>query len=473
MASPITQAMREICDEKGITYESVLETVEAALAAAYRKDYGERNQNIKAEFDPETAGVRAFDEKEVMPDEFVDDALKEIEERQRQREIEEEMRARGDIPPGSAASVAPPEADGEDEDGQVKYNPKLHIALTAAKEYKEDAQVGDTIRIPLEVPGTFGRMAAQTAKQVITQRLREAERDTIFNEWKGREGQVVVGMVQRKEGRTVLLDLGPRATGMLREEEQIPTDRCAPGTRLQVLLYAVGRTMRGPELLCSRTHPDLLRHLFSVEVPEVSSGAVEVVAIAREPGSRAKVAVRATEENVDPIGACIGQRGTRVQTIIAELSGEKIDIIQHDDDVAAFVANSMAPAKVVNVELNEKTHTAVVRVPQEQFSLAIGRSGQNVRLAARLTGWKINVQEAIGDSTGAEAVASPDGEEVEGDVPATEEDASEVVIEATPIVEEAADEEVPDEAGEADEDIVEEAPEIEEPSSNEKQEEKE
>lgn len=406
--SAISQAMRDICEEKGIPYESVLETVEAALAAAYRKDFGEKNQNIKVSFNPETAAVQAFDEKEVVEDAFVEQALKEIEERQRQRELEEQLRTEGKLAPLAAE---PPRGAGEGfrsvrqededaigvgEDGVKKYNPKLHLALKDAKQHQSDAAVGGTIRIALSVPGAFGRMAAQTAKQVIMQRLREAERDTIFNEWKGHEGEVITAMVSRRDGRTVLLDLGPRANGLLREEEQIPSDRYATGTRLKVLLYAVNKTMRGSELLCSRTHPDLLRHLFSVEVPEVSSGAVELVAVAREPGSRAKVAVRATEENVDPIGACIGQRGTRVQTIIAELGGEKIDIIEHADDPAAFVAHAMAPAKVAHVELHERSKTAIVRVPSEQFSLAIGRGGQNVRLAARLTGWKINVQEASG-----------------------------------------------------------------------------
>lgn len=417
--SAISQAMRDICDEKGIPYESVLETVEAALAAAYRKDYGEKNQNIKAVFNPESGAVTAFDEKEVVEDEFVAAALAEIEERARQRELIEQLRAEGKpIPPELEAVRAAAEESraesGEGEEsaevgGVKKYNPKLHLALAAAREHEVDATVGDTIRIPLSVPGEFGRMAAQTAKQVIMQRLREAERDTIYNAWKSHEGELITATVSRREGRVIFLELGPRATGVLREDEQIPTDRYAPGARLKVILYAVNKTMRGSELLCSRTHPDLIRHLFAMEVPEVSSGAVEIVAIAREPGSRAKVAVRSTEENVDPIGACIGQRGTRVQTIIAELSGEKIDIIEFADDTAAFIANAMAPAKVVRVELHEDQHTAVVRVPAEQFSLAIGRSGQNVRLAARLTGWKINVQESVARAASEATVTEAEG----------------------------------------------------------------
>ncbi|MBI4433768.1 transcription termination/antitermination protein NusA [Candidatus Uhrbacteria bacterium] len=423
MSSPIAQAMKDLCEEKGIAYESVLETVEAALAAAYRKDFGERNQNVKAKFNPEDASIQAFDEKLVVTDEFVEQAMKEIEDRQRQRQLEEELRTQGLPVPESSLRASfhepPPsrgrfgmdaEADGDaaEQVAQKKYNPKLHLAWAAARVHEPNAQVGDTIRIALPVPGSFGRMAAQTAKQVIMQRIRESERDTIFNQWKGHEGELITATVQRREGRVVFVDLGPRATAVLREEEQIPSDRYVVGTRIKCILFTVGRTIRGPELLVSRTHPDLVRKLFAMEVPEVASGAVEVMSVAREPGSRAKVAVRSTQENVDPIGACIGQRGTRVQTVIAELSGEKVDIIQHDEDPQRFIANSMAPAKVARVELHPDARVAVVRVPADQFSLAIGRSGQNVRLAARLTGWKITVQEESGTvATPEEATAAP------------------------------------------------------------------
>ncbi|MBI2482902.1 transcription termination/antitermination protein NusA [Candidatus Uhrbacteria bacterium] len=421
MSSPIAQAMKDLCEEKGIPYESVLETVEAALAAAYRKDFGERNQNVKVRFNPEDASIQAFDEKLIVPDEFVEQALKEIEERQKQRQLEEELRAQGLPVPEVVASAPEPaptrgrfgvdmeaEGDAAEQVAQKKYNPKLHLALAAAQVHDPHAQVGETIRIPLSVPGSFGRMAAQTAKQVIMQRIRESERDTIFNQWKGHEGELITATVQRREGRVVFVDLGPRATAVLREEEQIPNDRYVVGARMKCILFTVGRTIRGPELLVSRTHPDLVRKLFAMEVPEVASGAVQVMSVAREPGSRAKVAVRSTQENVDPIGACIGQRGTRVQTVIAELSGEKIDIIQHDEDPQRFIANSMAPAKVSRVELHPDARVAVVRVPADQFSLAIGRSGQNVRLAARLTGWKITVQEESGTvAVPEEATADP------------------------------------------------------------------
>ncbi|MBI4142558.1 transcription termination/antitermination protein NusA [Candidatus Uhrbacteria bacterium] len=400
MSSPIAQAMKDICEEKGIAYESVLETIEAALAAAYRKDFGEINQNVKVKFDPETAAIQAFDEKEVVTDEFVAEALKEIEERRAQRELEMQLRAEGKLPPTPVPPppVAPTEPqlnpDGTPVVEAPKYNPKLHLALTEAQTHEPNAKVGETITISLPVPGAFGRMAAQTAKQVVMQRLREAERDTIYNQWKGREGELILGTIHRREARVVLVDLGARANGILREEEQIPTDRYVPGARYKFILYGVGKSLRGPELLVSRTHPDLVRKLFSMEVPEVASGAVEIRSVAREPGSRAKVSVISTEENVDPIGACIGQRGTRVQTVIAELGGEKIDIIPHSDDPKVFIANAMAPAKVTHVLLDEANRLAVVLVAPEQFSLAIGRGGQNVRLAARLTGWRISVQEA-------------------------------------------------------------------------------
>ena len=245
MQSPIAQAMKDICEEKGIPYESVLETVEAALAAAYRKDFGEKNQNVKVTFDPETGGITAFDEKEVVTDVFVEEALKEIEERAKQREIDIQLRVEGKLPTETVVPpqlVAPVEPqlgpDGLPIPEVPKYNPKLHLGLTEAKTHVKKSKVGETITIPLPVPGTFGRMAAQTAKQVVMQRLREAERDTIYNQWKDREGELILASVQRRDERNVvLMDIGPRATGMLREEEQIPTDRYIPAARFKCLLY--------------------------------------------------------------------------------------------------------------------------------------------------------------------------------------------------------------------------------------------
>ena len=384
MSSPILQAIKQISDEKNISTESVIETIEAALAAAYRKDFGLKNQNVKVAFDAESGEFEVFDVKTVVedmelpPEELVgaDDA--------------EERPMRRQEPIAPSAPVL-------DENGvpieEKKFNPKTEVMLTAAREtLKKGAEIGEEIKTQLEVPAAFGRMAAQTAKQVIIQKLREAERNKLFNEYKERERELVNATVQRREGRSVLIDLG-RSSAVLPPEEQIPTERYMPGDRIKVFVTDVRMTTRGPEVIVSRAHPEIVRKLFTLEIPEVASGVVKIHAIAREAGSRSKVAVSSTQENVDPIGSCIGQRGTRIQTIIGELGGEKIDIIQHDEDGMKFIMNSLSPAKVSRIELREETRTADVIVPEDQLSLAIGKGGQNVRLASRLTGWKINIKE--------------------------------------------------------------------------------
>ena len=378
MPSAITQAIKQICEEKGISYESVLETIEAALGAAYRKDYGNKMQNIRVNFDPETMNIRVFDVKEVVED--VD-----LEEEEKKKE------------------------EGVDEEELIKFNPKTQIMISDAKDIKKDAKVGDEIKVELEVPGGFGRMAAQTAKQVITQKLREAERETIFDEFKDHVDEIINAVVQRREGRIVLIDLG-RATGIIRPEDQVPGEHYRPGERIKVYVAKVEMTTKGPEILLSRAHPEMVRRLFELEIPEIASGAVEIKAIAREAGARSKVAVTTSEENVDPIGSCIGQRGTRIQTIIGELGGEKIDIIEWSEDAEIFITNALSPAKVTKVELDEEGKSALATVAPEQLSLAIGKGGQNVRLAAKLTGWKINVAEE-----GGKVVADSDqGEIAEG-----------------------------------------------------------
>jgi N utilization substance protein A len=388
MPSPIRQAIQQICDEKNIPYEVVLETIEAALAAAYRKDYGEKNQNVKVEFDPDTMRIRAFDVKEVVEDQEL--PSEEELEAMRLKEEGERKRARAD-----GREYAPePELD-ENGEPIKRFNPKTMIMLAEAQKAKPDAQLGDTLRMELSVPGEFGRMAAQTAKQVIIQKLREAERETVFNEYRGREGEIVTAIVQRREGRAVLVDLG-RAAAIMPPEEQIHTEAYAPGQRLKVYIAAVNMTSRGPAVVVSRSHPDIVRRLFATEIPEVSSGAVVIHKVSREAGSRSKVAVSSDDPNIDPIGSCIGQRGTRIQTIIHELGGEKVDVIQYDEDPAAYVSNALSPAKVSSVELDEETKTATVFAPGDQLSLAIGKGGQNVRLASKLTGWKINVHEEGG-----------------------------------------------------------------------------
>ncbi len=416
MSSPIIEAIKQICDEKGIAYDAVIETIEAALAAAYRKDFGQKNQNIKVMFDAETGGSRVFDVKTVVSDAFVEKALKEMEEKA--------AAAAAALAAGVPLPLVEPElpkvavgevvASGEPTE-EEKYNPKLHLSLTEARAVKPDAAVGETIQIELEPPAEYGRMAAQTAKQVITQRLREAERFKLFEEYKGKEGEMLVGIAQRREGRVVLVDLG-RVTGVMLPEDQMPTEQYNPGERVKVFVSSVAMTSKGPEIRVSRTHPEMVRKLFMLEIPEVASGAVVIHAIAREPGSRTKVAVSSTQENVDPIGSCIGQRGSRIQTIIAEIGGEKIDIIEWNADPAAFIKNALSPAQVASVDLDEPQMTARVAVARDQLSLAIGRGGQNVRLAARLSGWKINIVEAEPPA----GEAPEEGEAVAAEAPASE-----------------------------------------------------
>lgn len=380
MASPIYQAIKQICEEKNIKPESVIETIEAALAAAYRKDFGTKNQNIKVEFNPESGDFRVFDIKTVVADELA--AKYEEEKKEREERIKEglpeEKKEKGE---------KPEEVEGEEE---LKFNPKLNLSLVEARALKADAKLDEVIKTELEVPGVFGRMAAQTAKQVIIQKLREAERDTLYNEFKGKEGEILQGVVQRTEGRMVLVDLG-HVTALLPPEEQIEKEKYTPGSRMKFYLKEVTMTTKGPQIIISRAHPEILRKLFTFEIPEVANNVVKIRAIAREAGSRSKVAVSTEDENIDPIGSCIGQRGTRIQTIINELNGEKIDVIQWSDDVKDLIANALSPAKISNIEINEEEKSAFVEVKDDQLSLAIGRGGQNVRLAAKLTGWKINI----------------------------------------------------------------------------------
>ncbi|MBI1908040.1 transcription termination/antitermination protein NusA [Candidatus Uhrbacteria bacterium] len=383
MSSVIEQAIRQICDEKGLEYEAVLETIEAALAAAYRKDYGDRYHNLEAEFDPETGGVRVFDVKTVVED-ISDEEREAMEKREAEKAAAREAaRAIGDNRPEPEDVV--------DEDGP-KFNPKTDIMISQAKILKLGAKIGDVLRTELPTPGEFGRMAAMTAKQVITQKLREAEREIVFSEYKGQEGEVLVGTVQRREGRIVLVDIG-RTAGILKPEDQMQSERYQSGDRIKVFVREVSLGTRGPQILLSRTHEGLVRRLFEIEIPEVADGLVVIKAIAREAGARTKIAVTSTDASVDPIGACIGQRGTRIQTIISELSGEKIDVIEWSDDHKEFIRHALAPAKIVSITLHEDERSATAMVATDQLSLAIGRGGQNVRLAAKLTGWKLNIQE--------------------------------------------------------------------------------
>jgi transcription termination/antitermination protein NusA len=394
MSSPIEQAIRQICEEKGLSYESVVDTIQSALAAAYRKDFGDKYHNLEAEFDPETSGVKIFDVKTIVED-ISPEELEEFRKREAEENaMREARRAMGDtyMTPQEIVEEVP------------KFNPKTDVMLSDARILKMSAKVGDVMRTELPIPGEFGRMAAMTAKQVITQKLREAEREIIFNEFKGVEGTVITGTVQRFEGRIVLVDIG-RTAGILKPEDQMTSDRYRSGDRIKVYVREVSLGPRGPQILLSRTHEALLRHLFEVEIPEIAEGTVEIKALAREAGARTKVAVSSRDSQIDPIGACIGQRGTRIQTIIAELAGEKIDVIEWSDNHGEFIKNALAPAKTISVELIEEERVANITVAAEQLSLAIGRGGQNVRLASRLTGWKLNIQE---DQAGASVAEESD-----------------------------------------------------------------
>ncbi|MCC7357778.1 transcription termination/antitermination protein NusA [Candidatus Uhrbacteria bacterium] len=394
MASPISQAMRQICDEKNIAYESVLETVESALSAAYRKDFGTKNQNIKVQFDPEgydgaMQGIRVFDVKSVVEDmDLPTDYFEKFEAAQ----IVKKDEMRGSRLQASDSVASQTTNDGKDE---FVFNQKTMIMLSDARDLKPDAQVGEEIKVELNVPAAFGRMAAQTAKQVIMQKLREAERNVIYHDFKDREGELMNVTVQRREGRAILIDLG-RATGLLLPEDQVEGERYFPGTRIKAILREVALTSKGPEIRLSRSSPGLVAAIFAQEIPEVANGMVEIKQIARESGSRTKVAVTAHDDAIDPIGSCIGQRGTRIQTIIRELGGEKVDVVQWSANDIEYITASLSPAKVLDVQLHEAEHLAVVRVPTDQLSLAIGKGGQNVRLAAKLTEWKITIAEEGG-----------------------------------------------------------------------------
>jgi len=367
----IQQAIKQIAAEKGLSEESIMETINSALAAAYRKDFGQKNQNIIFEFEPKSGKMRVYDQKIVV--DFPEDIIKEIDENGRDKKYVKEFEEEGKEP--------------------IKFNPKTEILLEDAKKIKKGIKAGEELIVDLEIPADFGRMAAQTAKQVIIQKIREAERETLFNEYKQKEGQLINGTIQRREMVGLLVDFG-KITALMPFEEQVRNEHYVPGERMKFYIVRVSMTIKGPEIIVSRTSPELIKELFRSEIPEISTGAIEVMSIAREAGFRSKVAVKSNQENIDPIGSCVGQRGSRIQTIINELGGEKIDIIEWDEDPAKFISNALSPAKVVGIEISAKEKTASVTVGEDQLSLAIGREGQNVRLAAKLTGWKINIMKA-------------------------------------------------------------------------------
>lgn len=359
-------AVSQIAEEKGISTKKVLDALGQAIAAAYKKDYGEKGQIIQAEIDSKTGEVKFWRVK-IVVDKSMIYSEKELEKLKKQKTKEK-----------------------KEQEKKFRFNEDKHIWLKEAKKTNKDVKPGDELKIPLKPKKDYGRIASQTAKQVIIQRLREAERESIYKEYKEKEGEVVSGVVQRIEGRTVLLDIG-KTLGILPKEEQVPGEFYRPGQRLRTFVLKVEETPKGPKVFLSRAYPKLISKLFELEVPEIAADQVEIKAIAREPGSRTKIALTSNTEGIDPIGAAVGQRGTRVGAVINELGGEKIDIIEWLEDPEKFIANSLSPAKVLEVKILPK-NKALCIVPEDQLSLAIGRDGQNVRLAAKLTGWKIDVR---------------------------------------------------------------------------------
>ncbi|MFZ3011651.1 MAG: transcription termination factor NusA [Minisyncoccia bacterium] len=373
-------ALEQLEEERKIPKEKILEAIEQAMAAAYKKDYGKKGQIIRAKFDMETGKTDFFQVKIV-----VDESIA-ILDSDKKHEGEYSIKEEGDE--------------------RVHFNEEHHILLEDAKKIKKGVELNDEVVFPLEAKDDYGRIAAQTAKQVIIQKIREAERTSIIDEYGTKEGEVISGVVQKVERGNIYVDFN-RATGVLPTEEQIPGEYWERGQRIRAYLYNVEDTPRGINLRLSRTHPKFIERLFAMEAPEIESGIVEIKSVAREAGARSKISVYSNDEHIDAVGSCVGQKGTRVNTITGELSGEKIDIIPWSENPTQFVSNSLSPAKVLSIEIDEKEHKATVEVADDQLSLAIGKGGQNVRLAAKLTGWRIDIK---GDN---KEVAKTDGEKVE------------------------------------------------------------
>jgi N utilization substance protein A len=339
MKSDFYTAIAQIAAERGIPKEAVLSSVEHALKTVYKKMTGSEEE-VDVIIDTNTGAMHVFVTKQVV------------------REVED---------------------------------PLAEISVDEARSYHATAGAGDVIRLE-RTPENFGRIAAQTAKQVVLQRIRDYERDTVYEEFADRQGELINGIVQRADSRAVIVELG-KAEAVMPAREQVPNERYRPGQRLKVYLLEVNNDAKGPQLIVSRSHPHLIKRLFEIEVPEIYSGAVEIVEVAREPGLRSKVAVAARQEKVDPVGSCVGVRGVRIQNIVNELYGEKIDVIEWSPDTATFIANALSPAKPSSVTLNEAEKVATVVVPTDQMSLAIGKEGQNARLTYKLTGWRIDIKD--------------------------------------------------------------------------------
>jgi N utilization substance protein A len=376
-------ALEQLEEERKIPKEKILEAIEQAMAAAYKKDYGKKGQIIRAKFDMET-GKTDFFQVKIVVDESI--AI-----------LDDDKKNEGEY------SIK------EEGDDRVHFNEEHHILLEDAKKIKKGVELNDEIVFPLEAKDDYGRIAAQTAKQVIIQKIREAERTSIIDEYGTKEGEVISGVVQKVERGNIYVDFN-RATGILPTEEQIPGEFWERGQRIRAYLYSVEDTPRGINLRLSRTHPKFIEKLFAMEAPEIEGGIVEIKSVAREAGARSKISVYSNDEHIDAVGSCVGQKGTRVNTITGELSGEKIDIIPWSEDPKIFISNSLSPAKVLSIEVDEGEHKATVEVADDQLSLAIGKGGQNVRLAAKLTGWRIDIKGSGGEEV---AKAETEIDEVE------------------------------------------------------------
>ncbi|MDO8520979.1 MAG: transcription termination factor NusA [bacterium] len=390
-------ALEQLEQERGIAKDKIIEAIEAALAAAYKKDYGKKGQIIRAKLDMDTGKTEFVQVKVVVDDTLVRMPVEGEQE-------EEESRQYGRSREPEPLPLLPTAGVGEDGvDMRVRFNSEHHIMIDDARLIKKDAVLSEELIFPLDAKDDYGRIAAQTAKQVIIQKIREAEKSSVLEEFAKRGEEIVTGLVQRIERGNIFIDLG-RATGLLAYEDQIPGERYRTAERVRSYLYSIEDSPRGINLRLSRAHPNFVRALFALEAPEVSSGVVELKEIAREAGSRTKIAVHSNDAHVDPVGSCVGQRGVRVSTVISELAGEKIDVIEWSPDIEKFIADALSPAKVRSVVVNSEERRAVVEVMPDQLSLAIGRGGQNVRLAAKLTGFRIDIKSTAGE----EYLAEPD-----------------------------------------------------------------
>jgi N utilization substance protein A len=338
MNTEFIEALEEIEKTKGITKDAILDALEAALISSYKKNFGTA-QNVEVIINRENGEIKVFAKKTVV---------------------------------------------------EKVTNPSLEISLEESKKIDDKYELGDTVMLEV-TPKNFGRIAAQTAKQVVIQRIKDAEREVIYNEFINRENEIITGMVQRISKNNVYIDLG-KTEGILPPAEQIEGETYKQGDRLKLYVLEVKKTTKGPQIILSRSHPGLIKRLFELEVPEIQEGIVEIYAISREAGSRTKIAVYSKDPNVEPVGACVGIKGSRVKAIVDELNGEKIDIIVWSKDIKEFIANSLSPSSVTKVEIDEKNKSALVVVPDYQLSLAIGKEGQNARLAAKLTNWKIDIK---------------------------------------------------------------------------------